>query len=71
MAQKCEICGKGVIFGHNDSHSHVKTKRTWRPNLQRVRAMDGKTARRMRVCTTCLKSGRVVRPMRTSKTEAA
>lgn len=61
MAKKCEICGKGVVVGMQVSHSHIRTKRTREPNLQRVRALvDGKP-KRIRVCTRCLKSGRVTR----------
>ena len=42
MANYCEICGKGMMTGMNVSHSHLKTKRTWKPNIQRVRAIvDG------------------------------
>ncbi len=35
MAQKCELTGKGRQFGHNVSFSQRKTKRTWKPNLQK------------------------------------
>jgi large subunit ribosomal protein L28 len=63
VANKCEICGKGPMFGHNISHSHRVTKRKWYPNLQRVKAnMDG-TIRRIWVCTRCLKSGKVVKAL--------
>ena len=42
MANFCEVCGKGTMSGMNVSHSHVKTKKTWKPNIQRVRAIvDG------------------------------
>ncbi len=59
MARRCEICGKGPIFGHSISHSHRVTNRRWNPNLQRVHAIvDGKR-KRIRVCTECLKSGKV------------
>ena len=37
MANYCEICGKHTATGFNVSHSHLKTKRTWKPNIQRVR----------------------------------
>jgi large subunit ribosomal protein L28 len=67
MAQKCEVCGKGVIFGHNVSHSHLKTNRRWLPNLQRVRAVVNGTPKRMRVCASCIKLGRVARAVRTPK----
>jgi large subunit ribosomal protein L28 len=36
MARKCVITGKGVQVGHNVSHSNVKTKRRFLPNLQRI-----------------------------------
>jgi len=61
VAKKCDVCGKGVVVGMKLSHSHIRTKRTWEPNLQRVRALvDGKP-QRIRVCTRCLRSGRVIR----------
>lgn len=43
MAQKCEVTGKGKQFGHNVSFSQRKTKRTWKPNLQKKTFLvDGK-----------------------------
>lgn len=61
MAQVCKICGKGPRTGNNVSHSHKKSRRRWLPNLQRVRIMlDGKPTR-VRVCTTCIKSNRIVK----------
>ena len=62
MAKVCEICGKGPRFGNNISHAHNVTKRRWNPNLQRVRAVVDGTICRIRVCTTCLKSGKVQKP---------
>jgi len=62
MSKVCEICGKGPRFGNNVSHAHNLTKRRWNPNLQRVRAVVDGTIRRIRVCTTCLKSGKVQKP---------
>ena len=62
MAQKCEICGKGPMFGHRVSHAHNLTNRRWSPNLQRVRVIEGKTPKRMRVCTSCIRSGKIVKP---------
>ncbi|MBE3586416.1 MULTISPECIES: 50S ribosomal protein L28 [Desulfofundulus] len=61
MARKCAICGKGVVVGMQVSHSHIRTKRTWQPNLQRVRALVNGTPRRILVCTRCLRSGKVQR----------
>ncbi|MEE8192769.1 MAG: 50S ribosomal protein L28 [Gemmatimonadales bacterium] len=61
MARICDICGKGPTFGHNVSHANNKTNRRWYPNLQRVRALVNGEAKRIRVCTQCIKSGRVTK----------
>lgn len=61
MARVCAVCGKGVIVGMNISHSHIRTKRTWMPNLQRVKAIIDGSPRRVLVCTRCLRSGKVQR----------
>jgi len=60
MSRKCDICGKTVSTGNNVSHSHKKTRRTFKPNLQRVKVLDkdGKV-KRLNVCTRCLKAGKV------------
>jgi large subunit ribosomal protein L28 len=59
MSKVCDICGKTVSLGYNVSHAHNKTKKRWYPNLQKVKAIrDGQTVR-LRVCTGCIKSGRV------------
>nr|WP_268869492.1 MULTISPECIES: 50S ribosomal protein L28 [Megasphaera] len=55
------MCGKGKMAGMNVSHSHLKTKRTWKPNIQRVRAMVEGEVKRVNVCTRCLRSGKVQR----------
>ena len=60
MARVCETCGKKTIFGHNVSHAHNVTNRAWLPNLQRVRVkIPGGGTRRIRICTRCLRSGKV------------
>jgi large subunit ribosomal protein L28 len=64
MARVCEICGKGPRFGHNVSHANNKTHRRWYPNLQRVRVLVGGQAKRLRVCTGCIRSNRVVKAPR-------
>jgi large subunit ribosomal protein L28 len=61
MARVCDICGKGPQFGNNISHAHNKTKRRWNVNLRPVRARVMGTSKRMRVCTGCLRSGKVVK----------
>src|SRR5664279_4578648 len=61
MASVCEICGKKPSFGMNVSHSHRRTKRRWNPNIQRVRALVGGSPKRLNVCTSCIRSGKVVK----------
>jgi large subunit ribosomal protein L28 len=61
MAKRCELCGKGPVVGRNVSHAHNVTARRFEPNLQRVRALVNGGIRRLRVCTRCLKSGKVVK----------
>ncbi len=53
---KCENCGKGPQFGQNVSFSQKKTKRQFKPNIQRITIYeDGKKVRK-RLCTRCIKS---------------
>jgi large subunit ribosomal protein L28 len=61
MSDRCELCGKGRLVGNRVSHSNMKSKRVQRPNTQVLRAMvDGKVVR-LRVCTRCIRSGRVTK----------
>lgn len=64
MASVCEVCGKHPSFGMNLSHSHRRTKRRWNPNVQRVRALVNGTPRRINVCTSCLRAGKITKPPR-------
>jgi len=79
MPRECAICGKRVEVGYQYTYRGLakykggvgrkvtgKTKRKFRPNLQTVRAMVGKTVKRLRVCTRCLKSGKVHKPIQKS-----
>jgi len=61
MSKVCDICGKKPMTGNNVSHAHNVTKRRFNPNLQRVRALEGGRVRKMLVCTSCIKSGSVVK----------
>ncbi|HLQ66266.1 MAG TPA: 50S ribosomal protein L28 [Candidatus Limnocylindrales bacterium] len=63
MARVCDICGKGVQHGQNVSHAHNITKRRWEVNLQEVRAVVAGRPKRLRVCTRCIRSGRVQKTM--------
>ncbi|MBQ0107864.1 MAG: 50S ribosomal protein L28 [Phascolarctobacterium sp.] len=61
MASFCDICGKTTQAGCLISHSNRHSNHTWKPNLQKVRAVvDGKVTR-INVCTRCLRSGKVQR----------
>ena len=55
MGKFCEICEKGTLNGNNVSHSNRKTHRTWAPNVQSVRVVVNGSAKRMNVCTRCLR----------------
>jgi large subunit ribosomal protein L28 len=61
MAQVCELCGKGPQFGNNISHAHNVTRRRWNPNLQSVKAAVNGASKRMKVCTGCIKAGKIVK----------
>ena len=63
MARECAICGKKPVTGNNVSHAHNKTRRRWLPNLQRVRVQTAGGSKKMRVCTRCIRSGAVVKPV--------
>jgi large subunit ribosomal protein L28 len=59
MAFKCELCDKGPSAGKSISHSRRATNRRFLPNLQKIRVNLSGTVKRLYVCTTCLKSGKV------------
>ncbi len=62
MAAVCDVCAKGPGFGMSVSYSHRRTKRRWDPNIQTVRAeVSPGHRKRLNVCTSCLKAGKVVR----------
>ncbi|MBI3629243.1 MAG: 50S ribosomal protein L28 [Candidatus Rokubacteria bacterium] len=61
MAQRCDICGKGPAVGNRISHAHNLTRRRWLPNLVSVRTVVQGTTKRLRVCTRCVKAGKVTK----------
>ncbi len=75
MSKVCEICGKGPLSGNRISRRGLAKKkggvgkritgvsrRTILPNLQKVRAVvDGRT-RTVRVCTRCIRNGKITKP---------
>ncbi|MFC2171476.1 50S ribosomal protein L28 [Acidobacteriota bacterium] len=62
MAKRCAICGRGPMSGNKVSHANNKTRRKFYPNLHRMRARLNGTNVRIRVCTRCLRSGKVQKP---------
>jgi len=61
VAAVCDICGKGPGFGKNVSFSHRRTSRRWNPNIQRKRVVVAGTPKRLYVCTSCIKAGKITR----------
>jgi large subunit ribosomal protein L28 len=61
MAKHCEVCGKTPVVGRTLSHAHNVRARRFEPNLQRVRAVVNGAVRRVRVCTRCIRSNKVVK----------
>lgn len=59
MAKRCEICGKGPMFGHQISHAHNVSRRVFYPNVHRIRVVESGTVVRKKVCTKCMKAGKV------------
>ncbi|TDI95960.1 MAG: 50S ribosomal protein L28 [Deltaproteobacteria bacterium] len=60
MAQICSVCGKKPLFGNSVSHANNKTRRRWNINLKSVKAvLDSGGTKKIRVCTRCIRSGRV------------
>ena len=61
MSRVCDICGKGPVVGHNVSHAHNVSKRKWFPNLHIMRTCVGGRTLRVKICTRCLRSGKVTK----------
>ena len=59
MARVCDVCGKGPQSGNNISHAHNVTKRRWNVNLRPLHARVNGGVRKLRVCTSCIRSGKV------------
>ncbi|RNC68859.1 MAG: 50S ribosomal protein L28 [Desulfuromonadales bacterium] len=63
MSKKCEICGKGPSFGNNVSHANNKTRTTWYPNLQKIKAVKNGSIKTIKACTRCIRSGHVTKAL--------
>lgn len=64
MAHSCDICGKAPVSGHKISHAHNVSNRQFRPNIRSVRTAVPGGSRRVKVCTRCLRSGKVAKAVR-------
>jgi large subunit ribosomal protein L28 len=77
MGMQCSVCGKKPVLGNQKTYRGKAkylggvgkkitgtTRRTFKPNLQKIKVVvDGETAR-ARVCTQCMRSGKVQRPVK-------
>ena len=64
MSRRCDICGKGPMFGNNISHSHRKTRTKWVPNLKNMKVKVGGINVGVKVCMDCLKAGKVEKELK-------
>ena len=75
MSRVCEFCDKSTQSGGTIARRGLpkkaggvglritgRTKRTFKPNIQRVRAVVDGTVKRVKICTRCLKSGKIKKP---------
>ncbi len=63
MGKQCEFCGKKPQVGNLVSHSNIKTKRRFNPNLQNVRhQFDDGVVRVISCCTRCIRTGVIRKP---------
>jgi large subunit ribosomal protein L28 len=60
-----------AVYGNKISHAHNVSRRRWEPNLQRVRALVDGSPKRIRVCTRCLRSGKVLKVVHPPRTAVA
>ena len=61
MSKKCEICGKEALKAAKLTFSHKQIVKHQQPNLQEVRAVVNGQTKKIRVCTSCLRAGKVTK----------
>ncbi len=59
MSRVCDVCGKGILVGMNVSHAHNRNKKKLYANLQKVRVQTDQGVKKMKVCTRCIRSGKI------------
>jgi len=75
MARVCEFCGKKTASGASIARRGLPKKkggvglritghtlRKFRPNIQRVRAEIDGVVKRVKVCTRCMRGGKIIKP---------
>lgn len=83
MSRVCDFCGKRTEVGNAVSRRGLakrvggvgrkvtgKSKRKFKPNIQRVKTVVDGQVKRVKVCTRCLKSGKIQKPGKRMKPEA-
>ena len=61
MSQQCVVCDKKPQSDNNVSHANNKTRRVWKPNLKKLRVVMKGSIKTVKVCTRCLKAGKVTK----------
>lgn len=64
MSRKCDYCDKKPVYGNLVSHSNIETRTRWLPNIRRMKAVIDGVTRKIRVCSRCIRSGKVERPIK-------
>ena len=64
MSRTCDLCGKHTGFGNKVSHAKNRTRRTWKPNLMKVKTQLEGTTLTVKICARCLKSDFIVKKVR-------
>lgn len=59
MSRVCSVCGKAQISGNKVSHSNIKTRRTWKTNVHKVKMTDelGRISYQY-ICTRCQRTAK-------------
>ena len=61
MAKQCAVCGKTRLKAAKISFSHKQNVHRQEPNLQTVKVNQNGTVKRISVCTSCIRAGKVQR----------
>lgn len=61
MSRQCEICGKTPLKSASLTFSHKQNVKRQAPNLQSVKTNINGTVKRVKVCTSCIKAGKVTK----------